>query len=484
MRVSRFLLVEATMKIIVCGAGRITDELLKRIGANWEITLIEKNEARLAPFSNRFPSIVRVLAEDASSPVVLEKAGLSEQDGVLAMTNDDAVNLAIVRFAREADIKTVLAVVRDPEMLPAFQELKAWTISMVSDAARKVYQFLKDPRIRIIDLGEGEGELMELAVKKQDLPRLVDLVSHQDPQWRMVGVLRNNTLMFIDGPVSIEEGDRLLVLGKAELYNTFSSRLADEQLHFPRTYGQRMILGIDEVAALDVAGLLNEAFYLAQATHIEKIKTICQKTASSVQSTLARWSESLAIDVLGGETNVKKRMLSVAAESDAGIVVCAHNQRSFWRAYFSKDVTTMTRALPCPLLLAKQSAPYERVLVPFNGSLAAQRALEIAMDLARQLDAAVAVMIVVEPSYLRGESSASGRWEQQMLKQVRELARIHKIKIEERVRRGNPVKEIVSGAIDCQLLVLGGAETRPGWLSVNVAGLIVDRAPCSVLLVA
>ena len=267
------------MKIIVCGAGRITDELLKRIGANWEITLIEKNEARLAPFSNRFPSIVRVLAEDASSPVVLEKAGLSEQDGVLAMTNDDAVNLAIVRFAREADIKTVLAVVRDPEMLPAFQELKAWTISMVSDAARKVYQFLKDPRIRIIDLGEGEGELMELAVKKQDLPRLVDLVSHQDPQWRMVGVLRNNTLMFIDGPVSIEEGDRLLVLGKAELYNTFSSRLADEQLHFPRTYGQRMILGIDEVAALDVAGLLNEAFYLAQATHIEKIKNHLPKNS-------------------------------------------------------------------------------------------------------------------------------------------------------------------------------------------------------------
>ena len=473
------------MKIIVCGAGRITDELFKRIGANWEITLIEKSEAKLAPFSNRFPSIVRVLAEDASSPVVLKKAELSAQDGVLAMTNDDAVNLAIVRFAREADIKTVLAVVRDPEMLPAFQELKAWTISMVSDAARKVYQFLKDPRIRIIGLGEGEGELMELVVKKQDLPRLKDLVvSRQNPQWRMMGLLRDNRLMFMDGPVSLEEGDRLLVLGKAELYNAFSSRLADEQLHFPRTYGQRMILGIDDGAAPDIAGLLQEAFYLAQATHIENIKTICEKTASETQNTLARWSESLAIDVHGGETNVKKQMVTIAGEGDAGIAVCAHKRLSFWRAYFSRDVTTMARALPCPLLLAKQSDPYERILVPFNGSLAAQRALEIGMDLARQLDADVAVIIVVEPSFLRGESSASGRWEQQMLQQVRELARIHKIKIEERVCQGNPVKEIVSGATDCQLLVLGGAENRPGFFSVNVAGLIVDRAPCSVLLVA
>ena len=107
------------MKLIICGAGRITDELLKRAGAHWEITLIEKDAAKLAPFSTRFPNIARFMSEDASSPVVLDKAGLSSQDGILAMTSDDAVNLAIVRFAKDADIKTVLAVVRDPEQLPA-----------------------------------------------------------------------------------------------------------------------------------------------------------------------------------------------------------------------------------------------------------------------------------------------------------------------------------------------------------------------------
>jgi len=67
------------MKIIICGAGRITDELLKRVGANWEITMIEKQEARLRPFSNRFPIIVRVLAEDASSPVQRTPAGRHHQ---------------------------------------------------------------------------------------------------------------------------------------------------------------------------------------------------------------------------------------------------------------------------------------------------------------------------------------------------------------------------------------------------------------------
>ena len=472
------------MKILICGAGRITDELLKRIGTNWEITLIEKNEAKLAPFSTRFPSIVRVIAEDASSPVVLEKAGLSGQDGVLAMTNDDSVNLAITHFSREADIKAVLAVVRDPDMLDAFKQLNAWTISMATDAARKVYQFLKDPRIRLIDLGEGEGELMELAVRKQDLPRLTNVVSRLDPQWRVVGLLRGNKLLFVDGAAAVEEGDRLLVLGKGELYNTFSSRLAEEHLHFPRTYGRRLILGIDNDTSLDVAELFNEAFYLAQHTHIDEIITICNKTDSDAQKMLSRWSESLSIDVIGGETNVKKRMISVAGESDAGIVLIPSKQRSFWHSFFSNDETDIARMLSCPLLVAKQSDPYERILAPFNGSLAAQQALEISMDLARQFEAALEVVIVVEPSFLRGESSASGQWEQQMLKQVRELARIHKIKIEERVLRGNPVKEIVKASVDCQLLVIGGNEKRPGFFSIDVEGVIVDRVSCSVLLVS
>jgi hypothetical protein len=41
------------MKILICGAGRITDERLKRIGANWQITRIDKKGDTRAPFSDR-----------------------------------------------------------------------------------------------------------------------------------------------------------------------------------------------------------------------------------------------------------------------------------------------------------------------------------------------------------------------------------------------------------------------------------------------
>lgn len=471
------------MKILVCGAGRITDELFKRIGANWEITLIEKDEAKLAPFSHRFPNVARIMAEDASSPVVLDKAGLIDQDGVLAMTNDDAVNLAIARFAREADVKSVLAVVRDPENLPDFRKMDVWTVSMATDAARKAYQFLKDPRVRIVDLGEGEGELMELTAEKQDVSRLSDVLSRQDPKWRAVGLLRQNKLLFADATQPIEAGDRLLILGKDDLYSAFASRLAEDQRHFPRTYGQQMILGLSEDASLDVTELLNETFYLAQGTHIEKIKIVQETAQTDVQEPLARWAESLVIETIEGRGAIRRRVAGVAGQSDAGIVVLPYRKVSRLRALFGGPLTALARALPCPLLAAKLSDPYERLIVPFNGSLAAQRALEIAVDLARQLDANIAAVVVVEPSYLRGESSATGQWEQEMLRQVRELARINKVTIEEIVRRGNPVREIVTAAADGQLLVIGMDERSPGWFSIDVTAAILNDAPCSVLLV-
>jgi Trk K+ transport system NAD-binding subunit/nucleotide-binding universal stress UspA family protein len=475
------------MKFIICGAGRITDELLKRAGANWEITLIEKDAAKLAPFSTRFPNIVRVMSEDASSPVVLDKAGLSSQDGILAMTSDDAVNLAIVRFAKQADIKTVLAVVRDPEQLPAFQKLGVWTVSMAADAARKAYQFVKDPRIRITDLGEGEGELLELAVGEQELARLEDITgaSEQNPRWRVAGIIRDNQLIFPDQYKGLEKEDRLLILGKDDLYNAFSRHLEGSRLHFPRTYGQRMVLGLGVDKDPDgTTELINEAFYLAQGTHIEKITALCDNTASDVKQTLSRWSESLEIEIIETEGPVEKTAVHTAAGKDAGIVILPFKKHSLAGTFFKGGISALAARLPCPLLSAKMTDPYEHLMVPFNGSLACQRALEITMDLAQQLEAEVSVIIVAEPSYLKGKPSGPDPWEQQMVQQVRDLARVHDTQVQEIVRRGNPVKEIATAAADCQLLVLAGNDGHTGFFSIQTADMILNRVSCSVLLVS
>ena len=105
------------MNILICGAGYIAQELLKRLGETWKATLVDKDESILRDMSSRFVSVVRVLGGDASSPVVLEKAGLGDQDYVLALTRDDASNLAVAGFAREKGIRNILSLVYDPNQI-------------------------------------------------------------------------------------------------------------------------------------------------------------------------------------------------------------------------------------------------------------------------------------------------------------------------------------------------------------------------------
>ncbi|MGW8188300.1 MAG: potassium channel family protein, partial [Desulfobacterales bacterium] len=209
------------MKIMICGTGRIADELLKRFSENWDTTLIDKAEEKLGLFSKRFPSVNRIVIGDASSPVVLEEAGLEQQDYVVALTPDDRVNLAAVTFAREKKVKHVLSLVHDPDMMPQFQEQEAWTVLLTAVTARKIYQYLKDPRVNVIDLGQGEGEILELNVDEAGLNNSRAFMQAANPDWRLVGILRENRLVFPDDATDIEAGDRLLILGRSDLFKTF-----------------------------------------------------------------------------------------------------------------------------------------------------------------------------------------------------------------------------------------------------------------------
>ncbi len=283
----------------------------------------------------------------------------------------------------------------------------------------------------------------------------------------------------------MKQEDRLLILGKDDLYNAFSRHLEGSRLHFPRTYGQRMVLGLaDSPNPNDTTELINEAVYLAQGTHIEKIAAICSNPESDMHEALSRWSESLEIEIIEtGQKSVENAAVHTSANKDA-VLSCFPLNTSLFTHGFRGGISALAARLPCPLLSAKMTDPYEHLMVPFKGSLACQRALEITMDLAVQLEAEVSVIIVAEPSYLKGKPSGPDPWEQQMVQQVRELARVHDTRIQEIVRRGNPVKEIVTAAADCQLLVLAGNDGRTGFFPSRPADMILNRVSCSVLLVS
>jgi nucleotide-binding universal stress UspA family protein len=173
---------------------------------------------------------------------------------------------------------------------------------------------------------------------------------------------------------------------------------------------------------------------------------------------------------------------TLCRKDQIGLVVMRPLGRSFLKSISRPETIALAHELACPLLIARNSNPYDRILVPFNGTAMAALALETAVGLAEQIGALVDAAVVQEPDFIHGESRES--WSDKTFKKVREISHIHKVKIGEIECRGNPVKEITALAERYQLMVVGSTNPQKELLTPHVGELLVERTPCSVLILA
>jgi nucleotide-binding universal stress UspA family protein len=137
---------------------------------------------------------------------------------------------------------------------------------------------------------------------------------------------------------------------------------------------------------------------------------------------------------------------------------------------------------------------FGKILHANDGSEPAFRAFALALDIARQNDAALHVVCVEEIPYLpeyieeiREETRVAGRRFHGVLQKARGLAAQHQINLQTHILAGHPVRTIVDLAheVGADLLVIGA--TGHSQLYERMIGSRADRlvhlAPCPVLVV-
>ncbi|MFO7800811.1 MAG: TrkA family potassium uptake protein, partial [Desulfovermiculus sp.] len=232
------------MRVLICGAGRIVEEVLRRLGQSWQVTVIDLNQDRLNELANNLESVHRVVQGDASSSVVLERAGVQDQEYVLAMTGDDRVNLAVAAIARSNKVIHILSLVHDSDQLSAFHDLGVRTLDLNSLLARTLVHYLQDPRIGVTPLSQGGTEIFEVDVGATFIAIGKKVKDIQGQTWRVVGILRENALIFPQPETLVQEEDRLLILGKPDLFQEVCTLLECGRPRFPLAYGQRLTLAL------------------------------------------------------------------------------------------------------------------------------------------------------------------------------------------------------------------------------------------------
>ena len=469
-----------SISILICGAGTIARELIKQLGDDWAVTLIDKSREKLELAAALSSNIRARFVEDGSSPVVLEQAGIDSLQYVLAMTGSDAVNLAVCRFAREKGVPYISALVHEPENGPDFQTLGVHVVMTGTLTARNLYHYLQDPRVHVSPLTGGMGNIYEVNAAEHFRVVGKRAAYFQRSSLRLAGIFRQGKLLFPHPRTVIQADDRLILLGETDIFSSECSLLECASPHFPLAYGPCMLVALPSGDGL-VGPVLQEGLFLGQNTKVRKVTLLCGRDRCPVDSGVADWPQDVSVEVRSSDEGIMERVRRFVGDGGCGLLLMPPVTESFFSSLTGPVYTGLAHDLGCPVLIARQTVPYERILVPFKNTPTSELALEVAVDLAKQLGAVLSVMVVEEPGFLSGEQN--GEFLEAALTRARELAHVHKVPIREISARGNPVHGVVQESEHHDLVVIGSSNRDRGLIAPNVGEHLARKTRCSTLIV-
>ncbi len=494
-------------RVLIAGAGRTGRQLAERLVEHWSMTLLDIDQKALdlahhmlkasahAADAHTIGSNVRVehvscVMGDGTSRLVLERAGAEAVDCLVATCNEDAINLEICRLARQYfNIPLLAALVRDADMLPQFQELGVQTVLMCTSLAVALANRI-EPAVQASEgLGLGHGEVVELTIPASSPVLGRPLRTFAAHHWLIAAIYRQGNLIIPHGQTSLQEHDRILLVGSPLLLPGIADYLRLGRAQFPYPYGSRLAVALAKPGE-DGQIAIQEARALAGQSAAEGFDLLVwgeDKRWKQWAKPLAKLLEIDSADLPA--IPVFRQSTGIPSEQWGGLVI--PHQRAGWSRRFGWRRTLLDEALAYtnkPILVARGAFPYRQVVVlvrsdqPMPGGAASLRGVQAALSVGSALNLEVRAFIVAAPAFIAGEGVVNVR--QEIDHAIVTLAATYRMRLERQQLTGNPIKETQARLDPHDLLVV--RVPRHGRLSFfrpNVGRYLALRAPCSVLVI-
>jgi trk system potassium uptake protein len=249
------------MRIIIVGAGAVGSYLAERLSSGGQdVTVIEDNEARAAELQESIDALV--LHGNGASVHMLEEAGASETDLLIAVTSSDGANILACYTGTQLGAKTTIARIEDGELREGADRLG---VDLVIDPSATAAEAL----VGIVGLG-GASELIEFAEGKlvmvggrvtPDSPitagPLRDLrVRQAEWGWVVAALVRDGRTIVAHGDTLVQAGDHALLMTTVDRVDDCTRLIGLKRRHIDRV----IIVGSTRLAeitadVMDDAGL-------------------------------------------------------------------------------------------------------------------------------------------------------------------------------------------------------------------------------------
>jgi nucleotide-binding universal stress UspA family protein len=253
------------------------------------------------------------------------------------------------------------------------------------------------------------------------------------------------------------------------------------------------------VQVLYVADSTRDSVTVVEGTTVDALERAGEETVETAAAALERRGVAHETDVVQG--NPAPTIVEYAARYDHDLVVIpTHGREGLSRRLVGSVAEKVVRLCSVPVLTVRMQPderlvfPYERLLIPTDGSAAAEDAADRSLALAAALDATVHVLSVVDDSALGPDvrstvvGAESERVATEAVERVVATADDRGVETVGHVEHGDPVETIRDCVDENDLHAVGmGTTGRRGTdriLLGSVAERTVRTAPVPVLTVA
>lgn len=465
------------MKVIIVGAHGEAKELINRVSSGWSISVIDLDQEKLRNFTTNRQ--IDKIQGDATSSLVLKKAGLDEATAIITLTLSDEVNLEILKIAKQNDILRLSSIINDLSNVDKFKELDVELVEPDILLARRFEHILEPRRVVSQAFAGGRAEALEIEISSDSPVRGKKLREIGSDYYIVGALLRKGKVIIPHGDTEIQTGDLVTIVLQSGAFSSVINLFSGSESRFPLEFGKDIVVVLDNEKNLKN---LSESEFFIRNTKATSLKLITKEdlfenNLESTEETLKAVLKDQEFDVTYKNKISNKDLENFVNENSIGTIFYPVED-SISKSKI-KSLISIANKSKVPILFSRSTYPYKTIGLLINDNFNETSSNSIAFDLSSTMSAKLAGVIINQPKFLQseGEQKVSNT-----VQKLQDLALSHEVQLDFENFEGNEAKIFTDQTSGYDLSIIGSNSSQ-SWQDRKVIEFVSTNSDSSVLYI-
>ena len=465
------------MKVIIVGAHGEAKELINRISSGWSISVVDLDQEKLRNFSTKRQ--IEKIQGDATSSLVLKKAGLEHTTAVITLTLNDEVNLEILKIAKQNEIIRLSSVINDSSNSDLYKNLGVEVVEPDILLARRFEHILEPRRVVSQAFAGGRAEAIEIEISSDSPVRGKKLREIGSDYYIVGALLRKGKVIIPHGDTEIETGDLVTIVLQSGAFSNVINLFSGSESRFPLEFGKNILVILENEENLKN---LSESEFYTRNTKASSLLVLTREdlfdnNLESTDDTLKAILKDQEFEMNLKSKISNKDIETIVTDSSVGTIFFPVEDGMSKSKI--KSLINISNKSKTPILFSKSTYPYKTIGILLNDDFGESTSNSIAFDLASSLSASLTAVNVSQPKFLQSEESSKVS---DSIEKLQDLALSHEVQLDLENQEGNEAKIFSELSSNFDLSIIG-AGTSQSWQTRKTIEFISSNSKSSVLYI-